>query len=81
MTDDEQRVFGRQRHSSLVRLHAVRLFEKGLGYKATARMLGIAPATVRDWLRLWKKGLFVVAIQAVEPELFGNGYENRDDGL
>lgn len=38
-------------HSEDVRREAVELFEKGAGYKLTARKLGIKPSTVRDWAR------------------------------
>ena len=47
-------------HSEDVRREAVELFEKGAGYKLTARKLGIKPSTVRDWARQWKKGAFSV---------------------
>lgn len=37
---------------------ALRLFEQGYGYKYTAKALGLAESTVRDWRRAYKKGCF-----------------------
>lgn len=39
----------RVKHSVEVRLEAVRLFDRGHGYKFVARVLGISPTTVRVW--------------------------------
>lgn len=47
-------------HPEKVRRAAMRLFEKGAGYKLTARKLGIKASTVRDWARQWRKGTFSV---------------------
>ena len=40
------------------RKRAFELFEKGLGYCATSRILGLSLFTVRDWHRLYKGGYF-----------------------
>ncbi len=44
------------------RRHALKLFERGLGYKAVAEILGLAPSTVRDWGRAFKRGKFRVEL-------------------
>ena len=31
-------------------------FQKGLGYKRTAEVIGVSASTVRDWKRLWNAG-------------------------
>mgnify|MGYP002981643228 CR=1 FL=1 len=49
-----------RRYSNGIRTRASELFESGFGYKATATILGLPMATVRDWKRLWVKGKFVV---------------------
>lgn len=48
--------------STAQRRHALKLFERGLGYKAVAEILGLSPSTVRDWGRAFKKGKFRVEI-------------------
>ena len=51
--------------SAATRRKALKLFERGLGYKAVAEILGLAPSTVRDWGRaLKKKGKFSVELHA-----------------
>ena len=42
------------------RSEALRCFERGLGYKATAKVIRVPVFTVRDWLRQWKKNQFVM---------------------
>ena len=39
---------------------AVDCFQKGLGYKRTAEVIGVSASTVRDWKRLWNAGKFSV---------------------
>lgn len=48
----------KSKHSIEVRATAIALFEKGFGYKAASKVLGISEATVRDWKREWKAGAF-----------------------
>ena len=43
-----------------IRHRASELFESGHGYKATATILGLPTATVRDWKRRWAKGEFTL---------------------
>ena len=50
--------------SAATRRKALKLFERGLGYKAVAEILGLAPSTVRDWGRAFKKGRFSVELHA-----------------
>lgn len=40
---------------------AVQYFEKGLGYKRTAGLIGVQTSTVRDWKRLWQAKRFTLA--------------------
>lgn len=42
---------------------AVDCFQKGLGYKRTANLIGVTESTVRDWKRLWKANRFTLAPQ------------------
>ncbi len=35
---------------------AVDCFQKGLGYKRTAEVIGVSAYTVREWRRLWNDG-------------------------
>ena len=46
------------RYTMEVRQAAKECFEKGYGYKFTAKQLGISPAITRDWCRLFKEGRF-----------------------
>lgn len=39
---------------------AAKCFEEGLGYKRTARLIGVSEATVRDWKRLWQSHRFAL---------------------
>lgn len=48
------------RYTVEVRQAALECFEKGYGYKFTAKRLGIAPSVTRDWCRLFKEGRFKV---------------------
>ncbi|MDO5531675.1 helix-turn-helix domain-containing protein [Sutterella sp.] len=67
----------RKRIGKETREAAIRLFEQGTGYKATASRLGIAAATVRDWKRAWVKGEFSaeyrrrVPLDAMEIRIVG----------
>lgn len=40
------------RHDRLLRKQAVEMFEKGFGYRMTARTLGMSAATVREWQKM-----------------------------
>lgn len=40
------------RHDRLLREQAVEMFERGFGYRMTARTLGISAATVREWQKM-----------------------------
>lgn len=46
------------RYTNDVRQAAKECFEKGYGYKFTAKRLGISQAITRDWCRLYKEGRF-----------------------
>ena len=40
------------RHDRLLRKQAAQMFEKGFGYRLTARKLGVSAATVREWQKM-----------------------------
>ena len=40
--------------SRLQRKQTAKMFERGLGYKATSTQLGINRETVRDWYAIWR---------------------------
>ena len=42
------------RHDRLLRKQAVQMFEKGRGYRLTAKSLGISAATVREWQKMYR---------------------------
>ena len=42
------------RHDRLLRKQAVQMFEKGRGYRLTARKLGVSAATVREWQKMYR---------------------------
>ena len=42
------------RHDRLLRKQAVQMFEKGCGYRLTARRLGVSAATVREWQKMYR---------------------------
>ena len=42
------------RHDRLLREQAVEMFEKGCGYRSTARKLGVSAATVREWQKMYR---------------------------
>ena len=50
---------------------AKKCFEHGLGYKATAKYLGIPQSAVREWNRLYKEGRFIINNQKNEKESIG----------
>ena len=41
------------RHDRLLREQAAQMFEKGCGYRLTARKLGVSAATVREWQKMY----------------------------
>ena len=41
------------RHDRLLRKQAAQMFEKGRGYRLTAKSLGISAATVREWQKMY----------------------------
>ena len=43
----------RSRHDHLLRKQAVQMFEKGRGYRLTAKRLGVSAATVREWQKMY----------------------------
>ena len=44
----------RSRHDHLLRKQAVQMFEKGRGYRLTARRLGVSAETVRGWQKTYR---------------------------
>ena len=42
------------RHDRLLREQAAQMFEKGCGYRVTARRLGVSAATVREWQKMYR---------------------------
>lgn len=60
--ESAQRELPKNVHSEDVRREAMELFEKGAGYKLTARKLGIKASTVRDWARQWRNGAFSIQL-------------------
>ena len=42
------------RHDRLLREQAAQMFEKGCGYRLTARKLGVSAATVREWQKMYR---------------------------
>ena len=44
----------RSRHDHLLRKQAVQMFEKGRGYRLTAKRLGVSAATVREWQKTYR---------------------------
>ena len=55
------------RHDRLLREQAAQMFEKGFGYRVTARKLGMSAATVREWQKMYhvigKDGLLAMGIK------------------
>lgn len=55
------------RHNRLLRKQAVQMFEKGRGYRLTAKSLGISAATVREWQKMYrvigKGGLLAMGVK------------------
>ena len=47
-------------YNEAARRAAMACFEKGMGYKTTARELGIPQAAIRQWNRLYKEGRFTI---------------------
>ena len=44
----------RLRHDRLLRGQAVEMFERGFGYRLTARRLGVSAETVREWQKMYR---------------------------
>ena len=42
------------RHNRLLREQAAQMFERGCGYRLTARKLGVSAATVREWQKIYR---------------------------
>ena len=42
------------RHDRLLREQAVEMFERGFGYRLTARRLGVSAETVREWQKTYR---------------------------
>ena len=61
-----------------IRHRASELFESGHGYKATATILGLPTATVRDWKRRWAKGEFTHCRQTLAEVLRDVMLENNE---
>lgn len=57
----------RMRHDRLLRKQAVQMFEKGRGYRLTAKRLGVSAATVREWQKMYraigKDGLLAMGVK------------------
>ena len=55
------------RHDRLLRKQAAQMFEKGRGYRLTARKLGVSAATVREWQKMYRvigrSGLLAMGIK------------------
>ena len=55
------------RHDRLLREQAAQMFEKGCGYRLTARKLGVSAATVREWQKMYhvigKGGLLAMGVK------------------
>ena len=55
------------RHDRLLRKQAAQMFERGCGYRLTARKLGVSAATVREWQKMYraigKDGLLAMGIK------------------
>ena len=44
----------RLRRDCLLRERAVEMFERGFGYRLTARRLGVSAETVREWQKMYR---------------------------
>ena len=57
----------RSRHDHLLRKQAAQMFEKGRGYRLTAKRLGVSAATVREWQKMYrvigKGGLLAMGVK------------------
>ena len=57
----------RSRHDHLLRKQAVQMFEKGRGYRLTAKRLGVPAETVRHWQKTYrvigKDGLLAMGVK------------------
>ena len=55
------------RHDRLLREQAVEMFERGFGYRLTARRLGVSAETVREWQKMYRVigrgGLFAMGVK------------------
>ena len=61
------------RHNRLLREQAAQMFERGLGYRLTARKLGVSAATVREWQKMYhvigRSGLLAMGIKHTKYEV------------
>ena len=57
----------RSRHDRLLREQAAQMFEKGRGYRLTAKRLGVSAATVREWQKMYhvigRSGLLAMGVK------------------
>ena len=55
------------RHDRLLRKQAAQMFERGCGYRLTARKLGVSAETVREWQKMYRvigrSGLLAMGIK------------------
>ena len=55
------------RHDRLLRKQAAQMFERGRGYRLTAKRLGVSAATVREWQKMYrvigKGGLLAMGVK------------------
>ena len=57
----------KSRHDRLLRKQAAQMFERGCGYRLTARKLGVSAETVREWQKMYRvigrSGLLAMGIK------------------
>ena len=55
------------RHNRMLREQAAQMFERGFGYRLTAKKLGVSAATVREWQKMYrvigKDGLLAMGVK------------------
>lgn len=56
-----------------LRRKALKMFQRGIGYKIAAANLGIPAYTVRDWGRAYRNGTFTIT-----PKKFGKRYSQEE---
>ncbi len=65
----------RLRHDRLLREQAVEMFEKGFGYRLTAKRLGVPAEAVRHWQKTWR-GSRVVFLRLCQLAVFEQSRES-----